>query len=526
MKRWKHWLLIFTLLFALVGCKATPPEEKEGNVGNNSSVEETEGSQPKESKDTIVFMHSEINATLDPTKPQSDGYMRRVGALEPLFYVTNEGDVYPKLAEGAEALDPTHWNIKLRENAKFWSGKEVTAEEVIKSLERSRELNTGAEAALKGLTFEAAEPYLIKVTSEQENVNVPLKLISVSITNADLDHTSVDQIDFTGMYRIKEYLPKQRLILERNEDYYGDLPKIKNVNFEEISDPETRLMAVISGEADIASAISPTGAKQAKDNPKVNIVTSNASNTLSVYLNLQHDILKDVKVRQALNWGTNRQEIVDIHTEGFGMPVSTWLGSNPKFPETKNAVYDHYDLEKANALLDEAGWKMGDDGIRQKEGVPFHFKLYTFGAEKVLGEMLQSQWKKMGIDVDLHHVEYSVIKQARETGDWDGLVESWTHFGDMYSIISNHFGPNGSINYGKYSNPEVDTLLEELLGTADEEKAHDIVVKINEIIAKDGVLVPMMPRPTLNALNPKLKGFEVHFIQHESYITNKLEFAD
>ncbi len=327
------------------------------------------------------------------------------------------------------------------------------------------------------------------------------------------------------MYKIVEYNPKQNLKLVRNENYWGEKPKIEKILFEEILDDEARLMVAMSGRADIVS-LSATGAAEVEKSKDMKLLASNPSGTLSVFLNHQHAPLDDVKVRQALNWGTDRQELVDLSTSGYGMAVSTWLGSNPEYAETKDMVYPHYDLDKANQLLDEAGWTMGEDHIRHKDGKDFNFILYTWGNEKVLGEALQNQWAKMGIHVDLRYVDYSVVEQARQTGDWDGLIETWTHFGHMYSIVNNHFGPEGSLNYGKYRNPKLDELLGKLEKATNKDDIHKIVVDINTLVAEEGVLVPLMPRPTLIAIKKNLKGFELHFIQHEHYINNHLEFVD
>ena len=514
----KSLALLLALVLLLTACSPSG--------GNKNAASSSEDKQAGSGKDELVFIARDINSTLDPTKPQSDGYLRRVGALEALFWAQNDGTVVPKLAESGKQLDENTWEIKLRENAKFWSGKPVTADVVIASFNRSKELNSSYASALKGLSFEAKDDYTLLVTTEEKNVDVPLNLISISVSNPEMDYTSVDQIDFTGMYKVTEFNPKQSLKLTRNDDYYGEKPKIKNILFEEILDDDARLMAALSGRADIVSDIPATGGPKIEASKDMDLITSNPSGTLSVFLNMQRKPLDDVRVRQALNWGTDRKELVQLHTGGYGMPVSTWLGSNPEYPETKDAVYPNYDFEKASSLLDAAGWTMGSDNIRHKDGKDLTFKLYTWGSEKILGEALQNQWAKLGIKVDLNYVDYSVVEQARETGDWDGLIETWTHFGYMYAIIDNHFGPNGSLNYGKYRSEKLDKLLADLSKATDKDEIHRLSVDVNTLVAEEGVLVPMMPRPTLIAIKKNLKGFEIHFIQHENYITNKLEFVE
>lgn len=525
------FLLVSLLLVTLCACGSKKDKVEEKPVETEKVAEaEKEKEEVKTNEDLneeLVFVARDINSTLDPTKPQSDGYLRRVGALEALFHIESNGDVVPWLAEGIRNIDEHNWEIDLRKNATFWSGTPVTADKVIGALERARSLNVKSEAALKGIEFTAIEDYILGVKTEQKNLNLPLNLAEVSIVNPELDYTSVEQIDLTGMYEVIEFLPKQRLTLVRNENYWGEKAKIKKVIFEEILDDNTRLMSALSGQADIVSAVPISGAKQIEESEDMELLISNGSGTLSVYINLQHPPYDDVRVRKALNWGTDRKELVDVHTEGYGLAVTTWLGSNPIYGEkTKDIIYDKYDLEKAKALLDEAGWLEGDGGIRYKDGKPLTFRLFTWGSEKVLGELIQSQWSKLGVDVELNYVDYSVVEQARETDEWEGLVETWTHYGYMYSILSNHFAPGGSINYGKYDNPEVNDLLEKLKNATEKAEIDEIVYRVNEIIAEDAILVPMLPRPTVIAIKDNLEGFEIHFTQHENFINNRLEFVE
>lgn len=518
---------IALVLLLVMATACSKGGEKEADQPKESMSTTSQETPTKNGKDSLVFVAREINSTLDPTKPHSDGYLRRAGAIEALFHVESNGEVVPWLAKEGKMIDAKKWEIALRENATFWSGKPVTAEVTVRALERARANNVKSEAALKGFTFTAKGDYLIEVATEQENVDLPLSLTEIAIVNPDLDYTSVEQSDMTGMYKVVEFLPKQRLTLTRNENYWGEKPKIKEVLFEEIYDDDARLTAALSGRADIVGDVPVAGAKQIKDSKDMDLLNSNPSGTLSVYLNMQKSPWDDVKVRQALCWGTDRQELVDIHTEGMGMAVPTWLSSNPLYADKiKSKGYDQYDLEKAKALLDSAGWTEAEDGIRKKDGKPLGFKLMTWGSEKVLGELLQNQWKKLGVEVDLHHVDYSVIEQARETGEWDGLVETWTHYGYMYSILSNHFGPGGSINYGKYDGAEFNQLLEELHHAGDPEKQHELVLRMNDIITEEALLVPMLPRPTVIALKKGLKGFEPHFIQYQNYINNRLVFSE
>lgn len=506
-------ILIMVLLFALILSSC-------GQQSGNSTSESAD-----KPKDTLRMVAREINYTFDPTKPQTDGYFRRCGALEALTHIEADGSVSTWLAESVNPIDSTHWEVVLRKNAQFWSGKAVSADAVIACLKRSASENVGIEAALKGVTFEPKSEYLINVTTETPDFDLPLTLAGISIYNADKDLSSFEEIDFTGMYKIVEHEARQKIVLKINEDYYGEKPKIENVIYEEIPDDDARLALALSGKADIVSDLLVTSAKQIEESNQMDLSISNPSGTLEVYLNHNREALSDVRVRQALNWATDRQELVNVATEGYGIAVSTWLGSNPLFSDKdKNPVYTEYNTEKAAKLLDEAGWKENADGIREKDGKKLTFKLYTWGNEKTMGELLQTQWGKIGVDVEVNHVDWSVIEESWTTGDWDGFIATWNHYGNMYSIISDHYSKDGTFNYSNYKSDEFDAKLEELKNTSDKEAQKDIIWEINLLLARDGVRVPLMPRPSLIAISKDLKGYETHFMVHPNCITNKLEF--
>lgn len=481
----------------------------------------------RKNSDQIIYVTREINATLDPCKKLTDGYLRRIAAAEAMFLITPEGNVIPGFILGAKQLDQYTWELALRKNGKFWSGKNVTASEILQSVERTRKNSADGESILEGMTFSNGDDeYTVIVKTKKKNQDVPFTLTNITVQNADMDFTSVETTDLTGMYKITEYIPKQKTILEINPNYWGDLPKIKKVIYEEVADDDTRILMGLNKRADITTDVSPINAIKFKDSHDIVLNRYNPSGTLSVYLNINHPFLSDIKVRQALNWALDRDEIASIASENFATSTSTWLGTNPVFHSERKKVYDKKDIEKASALLTEAGFTKNSDGKLVKDGKIFKFKFYTWGSDKILGELVQNAWLDLGIDVELSHVDYSIIEAARESGDWDGFIETWVNFGDMYSILSKQFLKGGSINYVDYENPEVTELINSLMEENDPVKVKEIAIKVNELTAIDAPLVPLLPRASVIAVKKSLKGYEPHFIFAQPVINNKMEFTE
>lgn len=525
----KKWFLIGLLSVMLVasGCSGNsngtgvaPTEEAKGS----HSVQPEEGT--KKEKELIVA-GQEIPVALDPVQPLTTAYLRNIGAAEALFKVGADGEVYPELAESATETDANHWEIKLRENGKFWSGKPVNADAVIASLERSRELDLQALPFLEGMTFTKKDDYTLLIETEREHMPVPLNLsyYQTVIHEANGKHDSVDTMDMTGMYKVVQFVPKVKMVLELNEHYWGPKSEIPKIVFEEIAEEQTRVLSVLSGRSHIALNVNPSSLAQFENNKNAVISATPAANTQTIYLNLRQPQLADVRVRQALSWGLDREELVLLGAEGQSVPVTTWLGSNPAFAEAKNAVYTKFDAEKAGNLLDEAGWVKGVDGIRVKDGKPLTVRLMTWGGDKALGEALQHQWSNLGIAAEVQHGDYSLIETARETGDWDASIEAWSTFGDEYALLAGQYSAEGRGNYGGFNDETTNEWLAELSKAPDAASRHALALRINERVAEQAPVISLFPRPQLTAVSKSLQGFREHFRQFENVIGADLKFV-
>ncbi|MEK0316607.1 ABC transporter substrate-binding protein [Cohnella sp. 56] len=469
----------------------------------------------------------EIAASLDPVKPLTSSYLRLIGAGEALFKVNAAGEVQPELADSAKEIDPSTWEIKLRPEPRFWSGKKIDADAVIASLERSKTLDLQALPYLKELTFSKADDLTIRVKTTREHLPVPLNLsyYQTLIHNAEAKQDAVDTMDLSGMYKVVEFVPKQKLVLEANDSYWKTKPTIRRVVFEEIKDEQTRVLSSLSGRSQVVLNIPVTSLAQFKGNAGTALSATPAANTQTVYLNLRQPQFADVKVRQALSWAVNREELVTLAAEGQSFPVTTWLSSNPAYADQRNAVYGRFDQEQAAKLLDEAGWALGADHIRYKDGKPLTLRLMTWGGDKALGEALQNQWTNIGVKTEVKYGDYSLIETARESGDWDASIEAWSTFGEEFALLSGQYGPKGSANFGGYDDAQTNEWLSALQAASDDGTRHELAGKINERVAQQAPVISLYPRPQITAVSQSLQGFEAHFRQFENVVNANLTLA-
>lgn len=520
-KLYFSWVLLIGILMVF-GCSKAPATNTQPAPAQPSETAPTAQTEPKE----LVIVGQEIAASLDPVQKLTSSYLRSVGAAEALFRVNASGEIEPSLAESAKEVDAVTWEIKLRPNARFWSGKVIDADAVIASLERSRNEDLQAQPFLNDLAFAKLDDYTFQVKTNSKHLPVPLNLsyYQTVIHNAEAKHDAIETMDLSGMYKVVEFIPKQKMVLEINENYWGKKPSIQRVVHEEIGDGQARVLTALSGRSHVALNIPVTSLNQLKDYKETAISAAPVANTQTIYLNLERPILADVRVRQALSWALDRQELILLAAEGQSTPVTTWLGSNPAFSEAKNAVYA-FDQAKANQLLEEAGWIKGADGIRYKDREPLTLRLMTWGGDKALGEALQNQWTKIGVKAEVQHGDYSLIQTAREKGDWDASIEAWSTFGDTFTLLTGQFSPEGSANYGGYNDEETNKLLAQLKEASEAAARRDLALQVNERVATQAPIIALFPRPQITAVSKGLQGFEEHFRQFENVVNANLTFG-
>lgn len=519
------WPVLVLLVLILGACSGNQPvtEGKGSAAPTTEPASQTDSQTPEE----LVIADQEIAAVLDPVQPLTSSYLVAIGAGETLFKADPEGQIQPILADSAETVDATTWEIRLKPDAQFWSGKKLDAESVVASLERSRELDKQIMPYIQDLTFSAIDESTLQVKTARANMDVPLNLSSYQtlIHNAEASYDSVEHMDLTGMYTVTAFEPQKRMELAINENYWGPKPTIARVVHEQISDEQTRMLSVLSGNSHIAQKMPVSAISQLQAEEAVTLSTTPASNTQTVYLNLSRPKFQDVKVRQALAWSVNREELIVQAAEGQSFPVTTWLSSNPAFAEARNAVYTQYDAERAGQLLDEAGWLPDSSGVRMKNGEPLSIKLMTWGGDRALGETLQYQWTQLGIQAEVQHGDYSLIETARESGEWDAFIEAWSTFGEPFTLLSGQYAPTGGGNYGGFDDAKTNELLQQLSEASDEASRHALALEVNAHVAEQAPVISLYPRSQITAISRNLKGFVDHFRPFENLVNENLKFV-
>ena len=497
--------------------------------------------QPAEPTGRIVVGLSQEPTVVNPLMPHievDDGVA--FSLFDALFRITPEGEIVPNLASevptidnGGLSEDGLEWRIKLRDDVKWHDGEPFTAEDVKFTLELITDPDfrawrtTGHDlvrdievVSPTEITWRMEEPFAPYMSFLTETFILPEHILGAA---EDPNDAPFNQAPVgTGAFKWGQRQAGDNLQLVANPDYHGDGPYIEQLVFKYIPDMTVLYTQFRSGEIDLVGQayITPDNYEEAKTLPD-RVVTLEPRGTVeSIYLNMELPQFQDKAVREALYLAMDRKSIVDLlyfgvpgETETFMPP--TWAYYNPDLPKHE------FDLEKAASLLDEAGWKPGSDGIREKDGVRLSFSnSTTTGAHlrEQTQQFLQQTFAQIGVEMTIENLPPAVM-----WGDFWGQSEFESAMvGITYLIgadpdVTNRFhskaiaAQSGSgSNNAQYSNPEVDKLLEEGARTFDTERRKEIYMKVQEIIREDLPFLPIYLYTNVFGRKAGLEGFEAN----------------
>ena len=476
---------------------------------------------------STAFAAGEINIgvtsfadTLEPTEQYFSWVVSRYAIGECLAKFDENGELVPCLAESWEnSEDGKTWTFKIREGVKFSNGDDMTVEMVKASLERTIEKSNRVPEFFDLESMEIDGQNLI-FHLNRANANMAGSLADPLFLIVD---TNVDDSTFamqgpvcTGPYAVESFSPTDACVVVKNEYYWdGEVP-LDRVTLKCIDDQTTRSMALQTGEIDIAYNLKTENLIEFDGNPNYNIQELQSLRSTYAFMN-QNGALKDLKLRQALLRGLDKETYCSVLLEGGATP-----GKAP-VPPTLDFGFDElndentYDPEGAKALLEEAGYKDidGDGYVETPEGekLELNFVIYTSRAELgVYAQAAQSNLKDIGINVKLNTVSYETLLDMRDSGQYDLLI--WNvlvaNTGDPENYLRENWYSTSANNTAGYNNPEVDSLLDELAGTFDEDARKDLIEQIQQRIMDDAATVFFGYETTYLFSNTRVTGVKMY----------------
>jgi peptide/nickel transport system substrate-binding protein len=386
----------------------------------------------------------------------------------------------------------------LRKGVLWHDGKEFTAEDVKFTYDKimDEKTNTVRRSDYELVkTAEVLDPYTFRVTYKQPFSPglatwgmgiIPKHLLE----KEDINTTPFNRRPVgTGPFRFIEWVSDEKIVVEANPKYFEGRPNLDRIIYRIIPEPALNEMEILTRGVDSSSLV-PFEFKRISQVPFLKTYSQPSLGYTYIGYNLKNPLFQDKRVRQALTYAINREEIVQYVLYGLG-EVATGPFPNHLWYANPNVKPFPYDPQKARQLLAEAGWKDTDgDGILDKDGKPFQFRLITNSGNEIrkdVGVLVQRQLREVGIDVKFELYEWSVfLKNFINAKAFDACILGWglSPDPDDYQIWHSSQIEKG-FNFVSYKNPEVDLLWEEGRREYDVEKRKQIYWRIHELMAED-----------------------------------------
>ena len=427
----------------------------------------------------------------------------------------------PSLATSWAPVDDLTWEFKLREGVKFHDGTDFDADDVIFTFERAPNVPNspaGFGTYAKGKTVTKVDSHTIHITTEapyplMANDVSTIRVISDSIRDmAETEKFNSGEAAIgTGPFKFVEYVPGDRIVVERNPDYWGEQGIWDKVTFKSIKAGPSRVAALLAGDVDVISGVPTTDIGTLESHDGVDL-SQGVSNRV-IYLHLDHDRdaspfvkakdggeivnpLKDHRVRMAISKAIHRDAIVERVMEGVAIKAGQLLPEG-FFGVSPNLSPVDYDPDGAKELLAEAGLQ---DGFQLTIHGPNDRYINDAKICEAIGQMLT----RVGIDMTVETMPRSVYFQRASSGGPDGTPEfsfvlvGWgAGTGEASSPLKSlihTFDKDagfGAANRGRYSNAEVDALIEEALATVDDARRAELLAQATEKAINDGAIIPL-----------------------------------
>ena len=457
-------------------------------------------SAPHPEPGTVTFLIESMPANLDPrigTDAQSediDGLM-----FNSLVSLDAKMNIQPDLAASWEEPDPLTWIFHLRPGVRFHDGRPLTSADVKFTFDSimgtaSPGAGTPIVSAKRGSvdmvrSVEAPTPATVIFHLSEPDSSFPWKLVRPSVgivpagAPADFGRHPVG----SGPFRFVSATEDSEVVLERNPDYFGAVPKISQLRFRVVPEAIVRALELRKGSADLElSSLSPDMMPVLARERGIAVADQPGTHYTYIAFNFDDPAVAHREVRQALAYATNRDEIVRYLLHGQAR-----LADGPLPPEswayTPDIARYPYDPARAEQLLDAAGFPRRAElgGMRLR----LTLKTSTDDSTRLYSAVLREQWKKVGVDLEIHPLEFGTFYGDVARGSFELFTMravGSNALPDFFALVfgSDRMPPYG-FNRGHYRNPQLDALLKQARLEQDPQRRKLIFAQVQRLVAED-----------------------------------------
>ncbi len=431
------------------------------------------------------------------------------GMSEMLNRLAPTGKIEPWLAESVVNVNPTTWRVTLRQNVKFWDGSPLTADDVIAAFRKNWEAYPNASGLIsKETKLTAVDAHTVEFVTPQPTGIFPGALTQpLFAIHKPTMPGGADGSIFTGPYHPTSFMVDNQLVLEPFRDYWAGVPPIARITVRNVADANSRALALQSGDVNALYGLPPEAIKTFGSDIEAVAIPSGRVHFLT--FNVNRPPFSDRAVREATALALDRAALNTVTLDGKGAAATGMFPQNLGFDVVP---LQGTDVNRAKQLLDDAGWKAGPDGVRVKDGKRLSFTILTYpGRAEItqLGVAASGQLKPLGYDIPKVQ-EVMGIEGVTKMGDWDLAVYSSDMFGtgDPLYGFNRVLAKGGGNNLANYTNPQIETLLDQLRVTIDPKERQAISRQVQEVVKADVPMAFLVSPPVVTAFTKGLvKGY-------------------
>ena len=450
-KKFLALVLLMTLLgTVLSGC-------------GDGSAAETQKSRA-DTNELVVGIAQDLDDSLDPHKTVKAGTREVMfNVFEGLMKPTPDGDLTPAIAEKYEVSeDRRTYTFHLREGVQFHNGETVTAEDVVYSIQRcAAATETGivqVEAFSVIEDLKAVDERTVSITISEPS-NEFISYMTTAVLPAGYDKQDTDPVG-TGPFKFVSRTAQDSVVLEKFNEYWGTPAQLDKVTLKIMENADSLMMSLQSGAIDLCAHLTSTQVAQLEKD--FNVAEGTMNLVQAMYLNNAVAPFDDVRVRQALCYAVDKQEIIDLAFDGYGSPIgSSMYPAFGKYFDDSLTNYYTKDVEKAKALLAEAGYP---DGFDMTITVPSNYKPHMDTAEVLVQQLAQ-----IGVNATIEPIEWeSWVSDVYAGRQFQSTVVGVDASTMTARALLERFTSDYGKNFINYNNAEYDALFQQTLTAYDD----------------------------------------------------------
>lgn len=479
---------------ALAACV---PTEQTMSGGDSAPAADSAPAEAATGGTLIWLAHQEI-AGLGPNDLGATMQTIMIMAIHnALVNYNTDYEMYPDLAESVDvAPDGLKYTFKLRKGVKFHDGSELKAADVKYTIDYYRDPANAAtiQSSYTGIgSVDTPDDYTVVVNMATINADSLVNWATNPIVHS-AHHQAMGDADYstspigTGPFKLKDWKASEYTELEAYDDYFNGRPIVDMIRMEVVPEDAVRKAALDTGDADSSAwPLLVEDSLALEQDPNFKVFRTPGESIKHFPINNERPYFSDKRCRQALMYALDRQRIIDDLWNGVAEVAHSNLTTVSPYHKADLKQYE-FDPEKAKALLDEAGWTVGADGIREKDGVKFSFTCTAKAgdqARKAIAELAQQLFKDVGVEMQIVEAPVAEILEAMRSGTMEMSIFNWTYGGVLSPDPTDTLSSTGGNNFPHFKNAEMDKLCAEGLQVVDPEKRKPFYHRIQEIFVEE-----------------------------------------